>query len=41
MKEGAKVIAVNDLGGAVFNKDGLNIPELFKHIAKTPICQRF
>ena len=28
-ERGAKVIAVNDLGGAVMNKDGLNIPELF------------
>ncbi len=33
-EKGAKVIAVNDLGGAVINQDGLNIPELFKHIAK-------
>ena len=33
-EKGAKVIAVNDLGGGVFNENGLNIPELFKHIAK-------
>ena len=33
-EKGAKVIAVNDLGGGVINEKGLNIPELFKHIAK-------
>ena len=33
-EEGAKVIAVNDLKGGVYNEKGLNIPELFKHIAK-------
>ena len=33
-ERGAKVIAVNDLGGAIYNKNGINIPELFKHIAK-------
>ena len=33
-ERGAKVIAVNDLGGAIYNKDGINIPELFKYIAK-------
>ena len=40
-ERGAKVIAVNDLGGAVINKKGLNIPELFKHIAKTNTVRGF
>jgi glutamate dehydrogenase (NAD(P)+) len=40
-ERGAKVIAINDLGGAVINKDGLNIPELFKHIAKNPSVKGF
>ena len=40
-ERGAKVIAVNDLGGAVINKKGLNIPELFKHIAKTNTVKGF
>ena len=30
----SKVIAVNDLGGAIINPNGINIPELFKHTAK-------
>ena len=33
-ERGAKVIAVNDLGGAIINPNGINIPELFKHTAK-------
>ena len=40
-ERGAKVIAVNDLGGAVINENGLNIPELFKHIAKTNTVNGF
>jgi glutamate dehydrogenase (NAD(P)+) len=40
-ERGAKVIAVNDLGGAVINKEGLNIPELFKHIAKNHLLKDF
>ena len=40
-ERGAKVVAVNDLGGAVMNTDGLNIPELFKHIAKNPSVSGF
>ena len=40
-ERGAKVVAVNDLGGAVINKDGLNIPELFKHIAKNTSVKGF
>ena len=34
-ERGAKVIAINDLGGGIFNPKGINIPELFKHIAKS------
>ena len=33
-ERGAKVIAVNDLGGGIFNSNGINIPELFKYTAK-------
>jgi len=40
-ERGAKVIAVNDLGGAVINESGLNIPELFKHIAKSNTVKGF
>jgi glutamate dehydrogenase (NAD(P)+) len=40
-ERGAKVIAVNDLGGAVYNESGLNIPELFKHIAKNKTVNGF
>ena len=41
MSEGAKVIAVNDLGGGVYNPKGINIPELFKHIAKSKSVSGF
>ena len=40
-ERGAKVIAVNDLGGAIYNKNGINIPELFKHIAKNSSVKDF
>ena len=40
-EEGAKVIAVNDLKGGVYNEKGLNIPELFKHIAKENTVKGF
>ena len=33
-ERGAKVIAVNDLGGGIYNSNGINIPELFKYTAK-------
>ena len=32
---------MNDLGGATYNKKGLNIPELFKHIAKNKSVSNF
>ena len=40
-ERGAKVIAVNDLGGAIFNKNGLNIPELFKYVSDHPSVDGF
>ena len=40
-ERGAKVIAVNDLGGAIYNNNGINIPELFKHIAKNKSVKDF
>ena len=40
-ERGAKVIAVNDLGGGVYNPKGINIPELFKHIAKSKSVSGF
>ena len=38
---GAKVIAVNDLNGGVYNEKGINIPELFKHLAKEKTVKGF
>ena len=40
-ERGAKVIAINDLGGAGINKDSLNLPELFKHIDTNTSVQGF
>ena len=40
-ERGAKVIAINDLGGGIFNSKGINIPELFKHIAKSNTVSGF
>ena len=40
-ERGAKVIAVNDLGGAIYNNNGINIPELVKHIAKNKSVEDF
>ena len=40
-ERGAKVIAVNDLGGGIYNPKGINIPELFKHIAKSSSVSGF
>ena len=33
-ERGAKVIAINDVHGGVINENGINIPELFKHVSK-------
>jgi len=40
-ERGAKVIAVNDIEGAVFNKNGLHIPELFKYVSKNTMSRIF
>ena len=40
-ERGAKVIAVNDLGGGIYNPKGINIPELFKHIARNRSVSEF
>ena len=40
-ERGAKVIAVNDLGGAIINPNGINIPELFKYTAKNHSVAEF
>ena len=40
-ERGAKVIDINDLGGGIFNPKGINIPELFKHIAKSHTVSGF
>ncbi|MDA8964160.1 Glu/Leu/Phe/Val dehydrogenase, partial [Acidimicrobiia bacterium] len=40
-ERGAKVIAVNDLGGAIINPNGINIPELFKYTAKNQSVSGF
>lgn len=34
-QDGAKVIAVSDVFGAIHNPDGIDIPELKKHVAET------
>lgn len=33
-KEGMKVVAVSDVSGAIYNPDGLNIPEILKYLSK-------
>lgn len=33
-KDGCKVVAVGDVNGALYKKDGINIPSLLEHIAK-------
>ena len=40
-ERGAKVIAVSDIGGAIYNPNGINIPELFKHMAKNVSVNNF
>jgi len=40
-ERGAKVIAVSDIGGAIFNPKGIHIPELFKHMAKNDSVVNF
>lgn len=33
---GAKVVAVSDVSGALYHPEGLNIPELVEHVARSP-----
>lgn len=33
-KEGMKVVAVSDVSGAIYRKEGLNIPEILEYLAK-------
>jgi len=40
-ERGAKVIAVSDKGGAIYNPKGIHIPELFKHMAKNVSVNNF
>jgi len=40
-ERGAKVIAVSDICGAIYNPKGINIPELFKHMAKNVSVNNF
>ena len=40
-ERGAKVIAVSDIDGAIYNPKGINIPELFKHMAKNVSVNNF
>ncbi len=40
-ERGAKVTAVSDIGGAVMNDKGINIPELFKHMSKNDSVKGF
>lgn len=40
-ERGAKVIAVSDVSGGIFNGDGLNIPELMKYIKDNKVVKGF
>ena len=33
-KEGMKVVAVSDVSGGIYNKDGLNIPAIIDYLSK-------
>jgi glutamate dehydrogenase (NAD(P)+) len=38
---GCKVVAVSDVSGGLYNKNGLNISELMKHLAKNKVVKGF
>lgn len=38
---GTKVIAVSDVSGALYNKNGINIPDLLKYVAKNRVLQGY
>jgi glutamate dehydrogenase (NAD(P)+) len=40
-KLGTKVIAVSDVSGGIYNKAGLNIPELLKYVTKNRVVKGF
>lgn len=40
-ERGAKIIAVSDVKGGIFNGDGLNIPELMGHVKTTKFVEAF
>ncbi len=40
-EQGAKIVAIGDQHGAIFNQSGLNIPELLKHVASTKSVVNF
>ena len=40
-KLGCKVVAVSDVSGALYNKNGINIPELLKYISKNKVVKGY
>lgn len=40
-EEGAKIIAVSDVNGAIYNAEGLDIPKLLEHYKKTGTLEGF
>ncbi|MEW6057528.1 MAG: Glu/Leu/Phe/Val dehydrogenase [Bdellovibrionota bacterium] len=38
---GCKIVAVSDVSGGLYNKNGLNIPELMRHVAKNRTLRGF
>lgn len=38
---GCKIIAITDMYGGIYNKNGINIPELGKHVARTKTVKEF
>lgn len=40
-ERGAKIVAVSDVSGAIFNGDGLNIPELIEHVKQNKVVGGF
>ncbi|AGH94895.1 Glu/Leu/Phe/Val family dehydrogenase [Pseudobdellovibrio exovorus] len=40
-ERGARVVAVSDVSGGIFNGDGLNIPQVIEHVKKTGFVKGF
>lgn len=38
---GTKVLAVSDVSGAIYNKNGLNIPDVMKYVAKNKVLKGY